>query len=733
MPRKQKNPCSEFARTLTELAMNVGSDPNVKNIDDVLAVLQKDLPNIDRTILTDSITASTSGYAQNQNALRQKLNELKREARGDTALRLAIAKMEQHINQGTRPTPAAKKASAKDTQALRERLDGLRAQLRESNPAARLAVQKRIKDLENHLSAGTIPPAAPRKAAPADLQALREQAADLRRQVMKADPKLREDLKARIAEINKHIQDGTYPAPQPRPSTPADIQSLRDELAAARAELRKYDPKIREDLRAQIAELQGHLDAGTLPPRTPQERADVPDDVRDLREARDALDAALAKSEPALRQTFQEQIDELTQRLEDGVKPPVRQPDPVLSKELEQLKYQRDRLKARVRREIDALKPKTIWGKAWTAVAEPFNALRAVMTSLDFSAVLRQGGFIALGNPARAARALRPMFQAFADPAKSHAINQEILNRENAYLYKRAGLYIAPDGEASSLAAKEEAYMSKWVEKIPGIAGSQRAYVTFLNKLRADSFDAMVNTLAINGEATDAEMKAIADYINTATGRGKLGGKTMEQAAPLLNTIFFAPRYVASRFQLLAGAPILGGTARTRKLVAKEYAKFLGGLGVVYLLGALAGGEIEKDPASSDFGKIRFGNTRLDPLAGLSQAAVAAYRVIFGETKNLKGKTVALDGKGPFGQTRLDVATRFARSKMSPVAGTFANVLQGRDMMGEPVTAGGALKNLIVPIGFEGIVDAMEEQGVARGTALAILSIFGMGVNTYNP
>lgn len=730
MPRQQKNPCSEFARTLTELAMNVGSRPDVQNLNDVLAIIQKDLPNVDRAILADSITAATSGYVQAQDALKTKLNEMKREARGDAALRRAIVKLEGHVNAGTRPAPTPKKAAPKDIQALRDRLGGLREQLRENDPARRKAAQDRIAELEKHLADGTVPAPKPRKATPADLQDLRNQANDLRRQVMKADPKAREALRERIREINKHLTDGTYPAPQSKAPAPADIQALRDELATARAELRKQDPKIRQELRRQIAELQGHLDAGTLPPRTPQERADVPDDVRDLREARDELDAALAKSEPALREKFQSQIDDLLERIENGVQPPAARVDPVLSKELEQMKYQRDMLKARVRREIEALKPKTIWGKTWTAVAEPFNALRAIMTSLDFSAVLRQGGFIALGNPARAARALKPMFQAFADPAKSHAINQEILNRDNAYLYKRAGLYIAPDGEASSLASKEEAYMSKWVEKIPGIAGSQRAYVTFLNKLRADSFDAMVNTLAIDGNATDAEMKAIATYVNVATGRGNMG-QTMEKAAPLLNTVFFAPRYVASRFQLLLGAPALGGTARTRKLVAKEYAKFLGGLGVVYLLGALAGGEIEKDPASSDFGKIRFGNTRLDPLAGMAQAATFIGRQISGAKVDMRGKVQELDGKGKY-NTRGAVAQDFTRSKMSPVAGAVYDFAYNEGPDRKPFSAVKTAKNLVLPMQAESLYEAFQDQGIPRGTALAILSVFGMGVNTYS-
>src|SRR5690606_18698368 len=102
--------------------------------------------------------------------------------------------------------------------------------------------------------------------------------------------------------------------------------------------------------------------------------------------------------------------------------------------------------------------------------------------------------------------------------------------------------------------------------------------------------------------------------------------------------VFFAPRLVASRFQLVLGQPFYGGTARTRKLIAQEYAKFLTGIGLVYLLSGLMGAELEFDPRSSDFGKIKVGNTRIDPLAGISQVTVLLYRLGSGQIKTGRGR-----------------------------------------------------------------------------------------------
>jgi hypothetical protein len=273
--------------------------------------------------------------------------------------------------------------------------------------------------------------------------------------------------------------------------------------------------------------------------------------------------------------------------------------------------------------------------------------------------------------------------------------------------------------------------MSRWAEKIPGVSHSQRAYTTFLNKLRADSFDAMMQKLTKNGQATPTEAKAIANFINVATGRGSLGMK--ENALVGLNTIFFAPRYTASRFQLLALQPLYRGSMRTRTMVAGEYARFLTGALIVYGLSEAMGAKVETDSRSSDFGKIQIGDTRIDPLSGLSQATVLLSRVWKGETKSLSGKVTALRGdKIPFGGGMAEVLGRFARTKLSPSFGTAVNVASGRDIVGNKVTPESVVAANFVPISLQDVYETMRTQGVGVGAAIGILSMFGLGVQNYS-
>ena len=125
--------------------------------------------------------------------------------------------------------------------------------------------------------------------------------------------------------------------------------------------------------------------------------------------------------------------------------------------------------------------------------------------------------------------------------------------------------------------------MSRFAKYLPGVKHSNRAYITFLNKLRADSFDAMYETMSPEQRKNPKNLEAIANYINVATGRGNLGKAS--SAAEILATVLFSPRLLASRFQLLFGTPMMRGDKETRKMIAKEYVRFLTGLAVVLGLG----------------------------------------------------------------------------------------------------------------------------------------------------
>lgn len=367
-------------------------------------------------------------------------------------------------------------------------------------------------------------------------------------------------------------------------------------------------------------------------------------------------------------------------------------------------------------------------------VGETFNLSRAVMTSFDLSAYRRQGGFLVAANLGRAAKAFIPMLRAFKNPVYAFRVNEKIHRRRNAPIYAKAKLYIAPY-EGARLTAQEESYMSRFAEKIPFVAGSERAYVTFLNKLRADTFDSIAASLSKNGKLTPEEYAGIANFINVATGRGNL--RSAEQAAQFLNTYLFAPRFLASRFQLATGMPLgsKAGSNRVRRAIAFEYAKYIAGVSLINAMWGLAGyaatgkkPTVETDKASADFGKQQFGNTRLDLWSGLQQPIVFMYRLGTGRFKSTQPGAIADEKRDP---RRMGlVIFNYGRSKLSPITAAGLNLMTGEDVEGNKTTVTGEAARLVIPISFTDVYAAAKEHGWG-GSVFSAASLLGEGVMTY--
>lgn len=318
-------------------------------------------------------------------------------------------------------------------------------------------------------------------------------------------------------------------------------------------------------------------------------------------------------------------------------------------------------------------------------------------------------------------------------------IEQQIRSRPNYTdgVYTRSKLFLSPLDE-QSLRSAEEAASGHWAQKIPGVRASNRAFMTFLNLLRADSFDRLyAGAKTLNGGVVSAEQaQRLANYTNIASGRGDLGKAA--GAAEGASFFLFSPRLLVSRFQYSFGQPIWHGDSVSRRLIAKEYAKTMMAAATLLALAAMAGAQIEWDRRSSDFLKIRFGNTRIDILGGLPQTLLLAWRLASGQKKTAKGDIVPLrekDGVGPkFGQdTARDVVSRFAWTKASPVAGGAMDILSGQNIIGEPVTPlTGALEQF-KPLVIGDVMDAYNEYGVSPETAALITAtLLGFGTQTYD-
>ncbi len=380
---------------------------------------------------------------------------------------------------------------------------------------------------------------------------------------------------------------------------------------------------------------------------------------------------------------------------------------------------------------VDALAKNRGWkDKLSDVMREVFAAPRAVMATGDLSAPLRQGVFF-VGRK-EFYSAFKDMFGQFANKETFAASQAEISRRPTHGLMRENGLALTNVGKF--IDEREEQFTSHLVSKIPVFGKvtemSEQAYVGFLNRLRADVFDDFVRKaedLGIDIKAEPKYLKDAARFINAATGRGSLGD--MSQAARVLSQTFFSPRLIASRLQLLN--PFFYG--RLHPSVRKEALKSAGSFGGIAAsilgLAAMGGATVSMDLLSSDFGKMKFGDTRYDILGGFQQYIVAGARIASGMKTTNKGETVELGKK--YGQdTRKDVLFNLFENKTAPIPSFMIAWMDGREKSGEKFDAKQAAIQRAWPILWQDITEMTGKYGPVGGL-MVLPAFFGVGVQDY--
>jgi len=378
-----------------------------------------------------------------------------------------------------------------------------------------------------------------------------------------------------------------------------------------------------------------------------------------------------------------------------------------------------------------ALKHRSFTTKALEGAANALNLPRALMSTFDLSAPFTQGVFL-VGRK-EFWGSFSSMFKSFGHEKAFEAVQDSIRHHPNYPWMEEAKLAIADIH--GSLPAKEEKFMSKWAEEIPLVGrvvkASERGYTAFLNKLRADTFNSIFEKAKAAGIKPEDDPKFLTDlgkFINNATGRGDLG--IANSAAPLLSGLLFSPRLMASRVNMLRPDVYVRLHPAVRKEALKSLISF-GGITTTALLLAKAGGaEVETDPRSSDFAKIRTGNTRYNILGGFGTYLVLGSRLATNEKKTIAGEEQEL-GKKFGSSSRLGVVGEFGRSKLSPVASFVADYLDGKDMTGEDFDMKTAIVSRFTPMLSQDVADLVKEEGAAKGAVMAVPAVFGINAQTY--
>jgi hypothetical protein len=365
------------------------------------------------------------------------------------------------------------------------------------------------------------------------------------------------------------------------------------------------------------------------------------------------------------------------------------------------------------------------WKKASDLGVEIMNIPRAMKATLDLSAPFRQGLVLGARHPVILAKNLKPMVKAW----KSEGYYDETMAGIEAMpefdTMRQAGVHFTDLGHVDN---REEAFASNLAETLTGgkrspVRMSSRAYTAFLNKFRADTFAHYMKVAEDSGQDLAAhEKRDIANWVNTATGRGKWDA--IEGAMVPATMILFSPRLLLSRLQLLNPVYYAQLSPFARKEAIRGMTQLAGAVSMTLYMAKMAGADVNMDPRNTDFGKIRFGNTRIDILGGLQQPFVAAYRIAKGESVSSTTGVMQAADRGL-------IARNFLGNKLAPVPGVIRMKANNENFAGDEFQWRKEVPRMFLPIGVENAVEGFKDSPEA-GIANVGLGSVGFGVATYD-
>lgn len=479
----------------------------------------------------------------------------------------------------------------------------------------------------------------------------------------------------------------------------------------------------------------------------------------------------------------------------------------------------------------NTIKQKTGWGQGKSKPAghgPKYNALHETImlpagatTTLDLSAPGRQG--LALIHTPQYWKALLQMprgllyseFDKIDKQLRAKPIFQPIWNpvtkRYEKSVAERAGLQLMVPASSIAPGVRAQQIASKWLEtggflgpeyikgvKNPAraayfhtigypVRATNRAFITFLNSLRANRFEYLMNraqemsdrgartgrtrmpgvlgginlpgggNIGLTQAVTRQEAanmdpylnhelaKEIADFVNTATGAAPLkthilpfrqAELNLERGATLLSAVFFSPGLMASRIRMLnPNTYVMASPAVRKEYMKSALATTVAWYAFTHMIKMAAEGldledevEISDKITSADFGKVRIGDTRLDVGGGFQQFIVNYARVWHGGWTSSANQEFHNFGEGYRAETQRSNIERFLTNKMNPVV-KFAYDLADADQYA-PFHVYDRMAQLAVPLYIQDIIEIAKENPQLFPLA-APIALLGGGTQMY--
>lgn len=374
-------------------------------------------------------------------------------------------------------------------------------------------------------------------------------------------------------------------------------------------------------------------------------------------------------------------------------------------------------------------------------VSDVGGTMKSLKASLDNSAIFRQGWKTLFTHPKEW---LRNSSQTFKDIVDTFG-GKRVLDEVQAEIQSRPTYDLMRKAKVDT-GTTEEAFPDATIGKVPLLGraykASEAAYTGFVYRQRADIFDKYIDIAKKAGvDVTDKkELESIGKLVNSLTGRGNLG--SLERIGGELNNLFFSPRFLKSNIDFLTAHQAQKGvTPFVRKQAALNLAKVVAGTATILgIANAVRPGSVELDPRSSDFGKIKIGNTRFDVSGGMASILTLAARIVSQSSKSsLSHKITKIDDPKAYkGATTLSTAEDFLENKLAPLPRFLLDLRSGQTKFNSKplnLTSGEGIKNIatetLLPIQYSNYEELQKDPNSANTLVSMIADALGIGTNTY--
>ena len=732
--------CSKIAQLLHDAVANLSAQGKAKTLADAHAIIQREMGSQDFTV--DDLAIHLREYAAAQargpaSEARKALAAIMREAEklgpqegAVAALRQRIEQLQKQVTRGLDPkNPKAQE----DRNIAIGQLKRARAMLQREIQLER----NRIAKLEK-LKGGK-PLRAPRQEGP-KTKRVAELDAEIKALEAKRDKGGREQ--ARVAALKKEIADlesgkAIEREPRTKPERGQEESALRERKAellrlqreSAEPERQERGILASEGRRAEtrekrVAALKKEIaerEAGTFKEPERVERDKGADTELG------ALEEARARAQSMDRMTAE--LEKLRGELASGaiVPRPSKQARALSDKEYAtraRLMAARAAMNARIEGANDtpAKKAVSVMFRGIPSVA------RALKAGVDFSTTLMQNLLFTVSHPVSG-----PLY--FGRALRAGASRGQYLKLMEQEIESDPWYRAATTGKVKLGIDKPEGFFdSDLAERIPLIREvtgfGDRFARTFAGQARMKMLRESMRWAAHKKNApTSQEMDAIKRSINILTGYGDFGKH--EQAANLLNDVFFGARFNASLFQRLAMwqniRPFFTkgeSTAYSQAMITGHLVKGLVGSSVLIGMLVAAGFELDDNPDSNTYLHLKVPGTEryIDVSGGLAGPISLINDLLF--------------RKGDSYQ-KFNRLAKFTRYKLSPLYGLGASVAVGetpdrkkaspQHLATHPMDAAKLVGEQFAPMNLETIYEvAREKYGLDKKIMLSIFSVFGL-------